>query len=140
MAGTHLISTIQHTAALPIAFFLTLLPTARQTWAFDYTAMFLDLPFHARETWSGLDVGIVGVPLDLGATHRPGARFSPRTSRNTERIGRYDHVLNIAPATMLNAADVGDISFRDRFNLTSSHKDIQMFITELVQAEILRFQ
>lgn len=110
---------------------------ARQTWAFDQLATFLDLPYCARENWQELDVGIVGIPMDLGVTHRAGTRFGPRALRNTERVGPYDHVLNIAPATMLKAADLGDVNFRDRFNLTTSHEDIQAFIAELIQANIL---
>jgi len=40
--------------------------------------------------FAGLDVALVGVPMDLGVTNRPGARFGPRAVRDIERIGPYN--------------------------------------------------
>ena len=42
-----------------------------------------------------LDTALIGVPMDLGVTHRPGARFGPRAVRAAERIGPYEHVLQV---------------------------------------------
>ncbi len=44
-----------------------------------------------------LQVAIIGVPMDLGVTNRPGSRFGPRALRAIERIGPYNHVLECAP-------------------------------------------
>ena len=44
-----------------------------------------------------LQVAIVGVPMDLGVTNRPGSRFGPRAMRTIERIGPYNHALDCAP-------------------------------------------
>ena len=46
---------------------------------------FLDLPF--RESLADLDIAVIGVPMDLGVTNRPGARFGPRALRTIERVG-----------------------------------------------------
>ena len=42
-----------------------------------------------------LQVAMVGVPMDLGVTNRPGSRFGPRALRAIERIGPYNHVLDM---------------------------------------------
>ena len=86
---------------------------------------FMDLP--AREDASGLDIAVMGVPMDLGVTNRPGARFGPRAVRNVERIGPYNHVLEVAPNTLCKAADIGDVPFRSRFSLDDSVEDITEF-------------
>ncbi len=49
------------------------------------------------EDFAGLDVAVIGVPMDLGVTNRPGARFGPRAIRGIERIGPYNHALEIIP-------------------------------------------
>ena len=51
----------------------------------------------ALPDFAGLDVALIGVPMDLGVTNRAGARFGPRAVRGVERIGPYEHVLRIAP-------------------------------------------
>ena len=56
-----------------------------------------------------LQVALVGVPMDLGVTNRPGARFGPRALRTIERIGPYNHVLGCAPVFDLRVADIGDV-------------------------------
>src|ERR1035441_5308881 len=38
---------------------------------------------------AGLDIALIGVPMDLGVSNRPGARFGPRAVRSIERIGPY---------------------------------------------------
>src|SRR5262245_45231744 len=86
---------------------------------------FLDAP--AKEDFSDLDVALIGVPMDLGVTNRPGARFGPRAVRAIERIGPYNHALKIAPSTMLRVGDVGDVPFRGRFSLESALEDIEAY-------------
>ncbi|ANI29333.1 agmatinase [Yersinia entomophaga] len=110
---------------------------AQATWAFDHISTFLDLPFRSPDQWQGTDVGILGVPMDLGVTHRAGARFGPKALRVAERIGPYDHVLNLAPARLLSAADLGDVVFSNRFDLTQAHLDIQNTLSRLKASGIL---
>jgi len=83
---------------------------------------------------AGLDVALVGVPMDLGVTNRTGARFGPRAVRTIERIGPYNHFLNVAPLAQIKCADIGDVPFRSRFDLTQSIEDIETFYRDIVAA------
>ena len=90
----------------------------------------LDAP--PAESAFGLDVALIGVPMDLGVSNRSGARFGPRAVRGIERIGPYNHVLDVLPLSELKCADVGDVPFRSRFDLASSIEDIEMFYSTVV--------
>ncbi len=87
--------------------------------------------------FGGLDVALVGVPMDLGVTNRAGARLGPRAVRGIERIGPYHHVHRLAPLSELAVADVGDVPFRSRFSLEDSHQDIQAFFAKIVEAGVV---
>lgn len=101
---------------------------------------FLDAPIReidARDPDFGdLQVALVGVPMDLGVTNRPGARFGPRAVRTVERIGPYNHVLKCAPVAELRVADVGDVPFRSRYSLEKCHEDIEAYFRALVAAGV----
>jgi hypothetical protein len=66
----------------------------------------------ANPDLTDLDVALLGVPMDLGITNRPGSRFGPRALRTIERIGPYNHVLECAPLGEMRVADIGDVPFR----------------------------
>ena len=83
-----------------------------------------------------LDVALLGVPMDLAISNRNGCRLGPRALRCIERIGPYNHVLQLAPAMLLNIADVGDVPFRSRYDLEGCHADIENIITKLVDAGV----
>ena len=94
----------------------------------------LDAPY--REEYAGLDVALIGVPMDLGVTNRPGARFGPRALRTIERVGPYNHQLRLAPRTALNLADIGDVPLRSRFSLENCIADIATFYEQVWQAGV----
>jgi agmatinase len=94
----------------------------------------LDAPQQA--SFGGLEIALVGLPMDLGVTNRPGARFGPRAVRQIERIGPYHHVHRIVPAAELEIADVGDVAFRSRYSLTDCHEDIEAFFDKIVAAGV----
>jgi agmatinase len=85
---------------------------------------------------AGLDVALLGIPMDLGVTNRPGARFGPRAVRAMERIGPYHHVHRLAPAAECAIADVGDVPFRGRFSLEESIEDIERFYARIAAASV----
>ncbi len=85
---------------------------------------------------AGLDVALVGVPLDLGVTNRPGARFGPRAVRAVERIGPYHHVHRLLPLSALKAADIGDVPFRSRYSLDASIEDIEAHFATIAAAGV----
>jgi agmatinase len=83
-----------------------------------------------------LEIALVGVPMDLGVTNRPGARFGPRAVRTMERIGPYHHVFKCAPISERRVADIGDVPFRSRYNLDQSLDDIEAFFHRLTAADV----
>lgn len=80
---------------------------------------------------TGLDIALVGVPMDLGVSNRSGARFGPRAIRNVERIGPYHPTFRGVPKSAVKAADVGDIPFRSRYSLEHSLEDIERYYAAL---------
>ncbi len=99
---------------------------------------FLTAPFRPIDRdapdFSGLEVAISGMPLDLGASNRPGARFGPRALRTIERVGPYNHVLDCTPIFDLAVADVGDVPFSSRYDLAASHREIEDWTAAIVVA------
>jgi guanidinopropionase len=86
--------------------------------------------------FAGLDVALVGVPMDLGVTNRPGARFGPRAVRDIERIGPYNHALEITPRGVCHVADIGDVPMRSRYSLDQSIEDIALFYERIRKARV----
>ena len=85
----------------------------------------------------GVDIALLGVPMDLGVTNRSGARFGPRAVRNIERVGTYEHVLRMAPLANLSVVDIGDVPLSSRYDLAACHRDIETFVASLVTADIV---
>lgn len=107
----------------------------KRKWPFMDPATFLGAPFRPEAATdpaaSGLDIGLLGVPMDLGVTNRAGARLGPRAVRGVERIGPFEHVLRLAPLAEARVADIGDVPFRSRFSLESCHEDIEAHVARL---------
>jgi guanidinobutyrase len=60
---------------------------------------------------AGLDAAFIGVPLDIGTSHRPGARFGPRAIRAESALLRpYNMATGAAPFDALQVADLGDVA------------------------------
>ena len=89
----------------------------------------LGLP--AAASAAGLDIALVGVPMDLGVSNRPGARFGPRAIRGIERIGPFHPTFRGVPKSAARAADVGDVPFRSRYSLEQSLEDIERYYDAL---------
>jgi agmatinase len=74
---------------------------------------FLKLPFIETREALALeqpDAIILGAPIDMGTTNRPGARYGPRAIRAASNLGRAIHHLGlgIQPLLTLQAFDYGD--------------------------------
>lgn len=75
---------------------------------FGQVATFMLLP--AVTDPAGLDVALLGVPYDGGASYRPGARFGPRAVRDQSSLIRpWNPVLKVHPFDRLRVADCGDV-------------------------------
>jgi agmatinase len=104
-------------------------------------ATFLDLPFRADAQaladFGGLEVAVVGVPMDLGVTNRAGSRLGPRAVRQVERVGPFHEVHRTLPMAEVRVADIGDVPLSTRYDLARSHADIEAFYTRLQTAGIV---
>lgn len=90
-----------------------------------------------REIIDEVDVGLVGVPFDLGLNHRTGARHGPAGVREMSRLIRRVHPTSgIRPFETCNVADLGDAPV----NPMSKDKSIDMiegFFGEMKAANIV---
>jgi agmatinase len=101
---------------------------------------FLGAPYRpeaAEQTdLGGLDVALIGIPMDLGVTNRSGARHGPRAVREVDRIGPYNHALKVVPLAECQAADIGDVPLRSRYSLESCIEDIASFYERIRSAGV----
>ncbi|MEH0164767.1 agmatinase [Paucibacter sp. JuS9] len=83
-------------------------------------------------TTAGLDACFVGVPLDIGTSNRPGARFGPRQIRAESVLLRpYNMATRAAPFDSLQVADVGDVRLNP-YDLKDSVRLIEAAYTDIV--------
>jgi guanidinopropionase len=84
-----------------------------------------------------VDVGLVGVPFDLGLNYRTGARDGPAGVRAASRIIRRVHPTSgIKPFEICNVADLGDAPVNP-MNKDRSIEAIEGFFAELAGAGIV---
>ncbi len=81
----------------------------------------------------GLDIALVGVPLDTGTSNRGGSRFGPREIRAESVMVRpYGMYKKAAPFDSFQIADIGDVPV-NTFNLSKSLGIIETFYTDVFQ-------
>ena len=79
-----------------------------------------------------LDIGLIGVPFDLGVTNRTGPRHGPRQIRDQSSMIRRGHrVHGTYPFQQANCADVGDAEINPA-NLHDSLAKIEASVGTLV--------
>jgi guanidinobutyrase len=87
-------------------------------------------------TAEGLDVAIIGVPLDIGASNRSGARFGPRQIRAESALIRpYGMATRAAPFDSFQVGDIGDVPL-NTYNLTASVKIIEEFYDSVLKSNV----
>ena len=63
------------------------------------------------ETAAGLDVAVMGVPMDIGTSWRSGTRFGPKQIRaESAMIRPYNIQTGAAPFEKLQVSDIGDVA------------------------------
>ena len=78
-----------------------------------------------RTTAEGCDAVFVGVPMDIGASNRPGTRLGPRQIRDESRMLRpFNMATGAAPFEHLQVADLGDVAI-NTFDLKDSVRRIE---------------
>ena len=80
-----------------------------------------------QENANGLDIALIGVPLDIGTSNRTGARFGPREIRKESVLVRpYGMATGAAPFDSFQVADIGDVPVSP-FNLHEAIAAIETF-------------
>lgn len=93
------------------------------------------LPY--QDTAKGLDACFVGIPMDIGTSHRSGTRFGPRQIRaESAMIRPYNMWTKVSPFDSLQIADIGDIAI-DTFDLKQSVKIIEQAYDEILTHDVI---
>ncbi|MFK8020890.1 MAG: agmatinase [Pseudomonadales bacterium] len=91
----------------------------------------------SQETAEGLDVAIVGVPLDIGTSNRVGTRYGPRQIRTESVLVRpYGMATGAAPFDSFQIADTGDVAL-NAYNLPKSIGIIQAHYDALLKHDVV---
>jgi guanidinopropionase len=99
-------------------------------------ATFMRAPLAA--SLADVDIGLIGVPTDLGVTNRPGARHGPREIRNSSSLMRaFNLGLRVNPYELCRIADLGDVRIDSRFDLEAQNKRIADFYRLVHKAGII---
>ena len=103
---------------------------------------FTEIPTFMRapiaESLDGLDIALIGVPMDLGVTNRAGARHGPREIRNASSLMRlYNVSTDVNPYDLCRIGDVGDVPIDHLFNLDEAIKDIANYYREIHAAGVI---
>lgn len=89
---------------------------------------FMRLPMARPEE---VDIALVGIPFDGGATNRTGARHGPREIRNqSSLVRRVHHVTGVSPFDRVRAGDCGDAPINP-LDLMATLESIEAFYGEI---------
>lgn len=96
---------------------------------FGGIASLFRLPVQSAE---GLDIAVVGVPLDCGTSNRAGSRYGPRQIRAESVLVRpYAMATGAAPFDSFQIADTGDVAL-NAYNLEKSVALIEAHFDQLL--------
>lgn len=104
-----------------------------------YTGLptFMRAPY-AGDDWSGVEIGLIGVPFDGGVTNRPGARHGPREVRNQSSLmRRMNQATGISPYDLVRVADLGDAWVEHPYRLEEALDEIAAFYRRVHAAGIV---
>ncbi len=95
---------------------------------------FMRLP-HIKTT-KGVDVAIVGVPFDTGASYRVGARFGPEAIRNVSALLRHhNEVLDVSIFDHCSVVDYGDLPVNPGY-IEDSYKMIEEGLLPILEGGV----
>ena len=96
---------------------------------------FMRLP--AVNDLKGLDVVVLGVPIDIGTSWRSGTRFGPKEVRAESAMIRPYHMqTGAAPFDSLQVADIGDLAI-NTFSLSDSLRIIQKSYDAILNYDVV---
>ena len=86
---------------------------------------------------TGLDVAVLGIPMDIGTSWRPGTRFGPKEVRSQSAMIRPYHMqTGAAPFDSLQVADIGDLAI-NTFSLSDSLKIIASSYDAILNHDVM---
>lgn len=95
-------------------------------------ASFFRLP--VQPNVQGLDVALIGMPVDIGTSNRSGARLGPREIRTESVLVRpYGMATQAAPFDSFQVADIGDVAVNP-YNLLKTVDAIELAVDKVVAA------
>jgi guanidinopropionase len=90
------------------------------------------------DSLDAIDIGLIGIPTDLGVTNRAGARHGPREIRNASSLIRMRNLaMGINPYELCRIADLGDVRFTSRYDLDRQVEEIESFFRRVHDAGVL---
>ncbi|KHA52577.1 agmatinase [Sulfitobacter geojensis] len=96
---------------------------------------FMRLP--AVNDLKGLDVAVLGIPLDIGTSWRSGTRFGPKEVRAQSAMLRpYNLGTGAAPFDSLQVADIGDLAI-NTFSLSDSLRIIEESYDSILMSDAM---
>lgn len=99
-------------------------------------ATFMRAPL--AESLADVDIGLIGVPTDLGVTNRPGARHGPREIRNSSSLMRtFNLGLRVNPYELCRIADLGDVRLANRYDLEAQTAQIADYYRRVHEANVI---
>lgn len=104
-----------------------------------FRAPLVDMHQCTPEALDAVNVGIMGVPFDNGATNAPGARYGPRGVRtqSVNNVRRVNQATGAAPFDLgLTIADLGDAHVTRPFELVGAHEEIEAHMSKVLGAGI----
>ena len=102
-------------------------------------ASFFRLPYREDFEADPPDIGVIGVPYDMGVTNRPGPRHGPREVRNqSSLIRRINQATGASPFEECRVEDIGDAWIARPFDgVESAHGEIEEFYARVKKAGIV---
>jgi guanidinobutyrase len=96
---------------------------------------FIRLP--SANALDGLDVAVLGIPMDIGTSWRSGTRFGPKQIRaESAMIRPYNMATGAAPFDCLQVADIGDLAI-NTFSLADSLRIISESYDAILAHEVI---
>ena len=86
---------------------------------------------------TGLDVAVLGIPMDIGTSWRSGTRFGPKQIREQSAMIRpYNLQTGAAPFDSLQIADIGDLAI-NTFSLSDSLRIITESYDAILKHDVI---
>ncbi|MDX2102552.1 MAG: agmatinase [Alphaproteobacteria bacterium] len=88
--------------------------------------------------WTGVEIGLIGVPFDGGVTNRTGARHGPRGLREASTLMRAgNQMTRTMPFQLARIADLGDAIPDHPYDCTASIEDLTRYFHRVQDAGII---